>query len=62
VEATNNDWLFVDLIDDFRKYPPQEVKTLFGELHYSKKGNAYIADILYKKLCAIPEISYKLQP
>ncbi len=61
-EAANNKWLFIDLIEDLRKYPPQEVSTLFRSYHYRERGNAYIADILYKKLRAIPEISYKLQP
>ena len=57
-ETAKNGWLFIDLIEEFRNYPPQEVGTLFN-VHYSEKGNAYIAEILYKKLLAIPEISRK---
>jgi len=57
-ETAKNGWLFIDLIEEIRNYPPQEVGTLFKG-HYSEKGNAYIAEILYKKLLAIPEISRK---
>lgn len=53
--------LFIDLIDEFRTLPPQEVRTLFDDNHnhYSEKGNSYIAALLYKKLLAIPGIKLK---
>jgi len=59
-EAVKHDFIFIDLIDEFRKYPPLEVSTLFAG-HYSAKGNAYIANIMHEKLLAIPEIAYKFQ-
>lgn len=61
-EALKSNLLFIDLIDEFRKSPPQEVNALFSDLwHYTEKGNLYIAALLYKKLLAIPEIADKFQ-
>ena len=59
-EAISQEFIFIDLIDEFRKYPPQEVHSLFNG-HYSEKGNTYIANILYKKLLSIPEIASRFQ-
>jgi hypothetical protein len=69
--ASENDLLFIDVIEEFRKLPPQEVYKLFiGEGvvdhygaagHYTEDGNAFIANTLYEKLLAVPEISEKLQ-
>ncbi len=60
-EAVKHDFIYIDLIDELRKYPPQEVETLYHWWHYSEKGNSYIANIMYEKLLSIPEITYKLQ-
>jgi hypothetical protein len=61
VESTKRNIFFVDLIDEFRKLPNLEVKTLFlGDGHYTVKGNEYIAHILNKKLLSLPEVSNKL--
>ncbi len=59
--------LFIDLVDDFRRLPANAVPPLFipaGALHYdhaaghyTEAGNAYIADLLYRKLTAIPEVA-----
>ena len=59
-QAEEQDFIFIDLIDEFRTYPPQEVGSLFGN-HYSPKGNEYIANILYKKLLTFPEVARKLK-
>jgi len=69
-ETTKQDLLFIDLIDEFRKLPPQTIESLFiprGAVdfegsagHYTEKGNTYIAQILYEKLLTIPEISGRL--
>ena len=59
-EAMSREFIFIDLIEEFRKYPPQEVESLFAG-HYSEKGNAYIANILYEKLLSIPEIASRFQ-
>ena len=44
------------MIDDFRKLPVQKVEALFNE-HYSEEGNVYIAETLYNKLLAAPQIA-----
>jgi hypothetical protein len=59
-ESRKRGFLFVDLVDEIRKYAPNEVATLFDH-HYSEQGNAYIAKLLHEKLLAIPEISEKLR-
>lgn len=55
--------VYMDLIEDFRRVPPEEIDKMFigpGVFaHYSEEGNAYIANILYKKLVASPKISKK---
>jgi hypothetical protein len=61
--------VYIDLIEDFKKILPQEIKKMFishGVLdyqyaagHYTEEGNAYIAEMLYNKLIAIPQISDK---
>ncbi len=71
-EAKKNNFLYIDLIDEFRKLPPQTVKNYFiteefnkfpgGAGHYTEEGNAFIAKLLYDKLLAIPETSDKLKP
>jgi hypothetical protein len=62
--------VYIDLIEDFKKVLPQEIKKMFispGVLdyhyaagHYTEEGNAYIAEMLYNKLIAIPQISERL--
>lgn len=69
--AAKNGWLYVDLVDEFRKLPSQEIRELFisedavdyygASGHYTEEGNAFVAESLYKKLMTIPEISAKLQ-
>jgi hypothetical protein len=69
-EAEKNNWLFVDLIDEFRKLPPQQVGELFisediadyygAAGHYTEEGNMFIADTLYQKLLSMPQVSDKL--
>ena len=66
-EAEKNNWLFVDLIEEFRKLPPQQVGDLFisediadyygAAGHYTEKGNRFIADTLYQALLSIPQVS-----
>jgi hypothetical protein len=48
-EARRNGYLFVDIVDELRSYPPQGVKDLFYG-HFSVEGNRYVADLLYRKL------------
>ena len=51
VSARESGILFIDLFDEFREYPPQEMRSLFNpDSHYSPKGNRFIADALYKKM------------
>ena len=69
-EAADRHVAFIDVIEELRKLPPQEIEPLFiadGALdyvgaagHYSEAGNAYVADVLYRRLLAIPEAAVKL--
>ena len=53
-------YIFLDLVEEFRKLPSDNVKSLyisknikdytFSKGHYSVKGNQYIAFLLYKKM------------
>jgi hypothetical protein len=68
--VANDKIVYIDLIENFKKVPPQDIKKMFiapGVLdyyyaagHYTEEGNAYIAEMLYNKLIGIPEISKKL--
>lgn len=69
-EAAKRGVEFVDLVADFQKMPRSQMKKVFlpaGELsfrgaggHYSAEGNKVIAEALYKRLAACPEISTRL--
>ena len=71
IETSKRNIIFIDLIDDFRKQSLSLFESMFikkdingfigGYGHYTETGNSYIARILYNKLLAIPEISYKLE-
>lgn len=68
--AEQQDILFIDLVEEFKDWTPDELATMFipkGALdyqgaagHYTAKGNQYVADVLYERLLALPEISQKL--
>ena len=63
--------LYLDLTDDFRRLPPQQLDQFFiasGALdftgaagHYTEAGNAFSADLIYRGLLANPEIAAKLR-
>ena len=58
--------IYIDLVDDFRQLPEDELESLFipnGAIdfpgaagHYSVKGHEYIANRLYQELMAHPKI------
>jgi hypothetical protein len=62
--------LFIDLADDFRRLPPGELDKLFigaGTInypgaagHYTEAGNAFVADLIYRRLLANPQTAAKL--
>jgi len=62
--------LFIDLADDFRRLPPGELDKLFigtGAInfpgaagHYTEAGNAFVADLIYRRLLANPGTAAKL--
>lgn len=62
--------LYLDLTDDFRRLPPEELDKLFmpqGAVdfpgaagHYSEAGNAFVADLIYRRLAANPETAAQL--
>lgn len=69
-EAAKNNLLLIDLYDEFLKLPHPEVERFFihkndfdpnAAGHYTEEGNAYIAEMLYKKLLSIPELSEKIR-
>ncbi|MHC4267353.1 MAG: hypothetical protein ACYSTS_02700 [Planctomycetota bacterium] len=55
--------LFIDLVSEFEKLPYGERNMMIDPewLHFSEKGNEYIARLLYKKLISFPEISKKIE-
>jgi hypothetical protein len=66
--AADEDLILIDLVEDFRGLPPEEINRLFipyddnldfpeAAGHYSVSGNQYIAELLYEKLLAQPEIA-----
>jgi hypothetical protein len=62
--------VYLDFLDDFRRLPPGELDKLFiaqGAVdfpgaagHYTEAGNAFIADLIYRRLLASPETAAKL--
>lgn len=62
--------LFIDLVEEFKDWPQDELATMFiardaldyqgAAGHYTAKGNQHVADVLYERLLALPEISQKL--
>ncbi|HEY5175682.1 MAG TPA: hypothetical protein VII95_08990 [Terriglobales bacterium] len=62
--------LYLDLFDDFHRLPPDELDRIFiarGTIdfrgaagHYTEAGNAYVADLIYRRLLANPETAAKL--
>lgn len=65
--ARETDIPYIDLLEDFRKMSFAEVEESFitetefeysGTAgHYSVKGNRYVADLLYRRLVSMPELS-----
>ena len=61
---------YLDLTDDFKRLPPGELDKLFigtGTIafpgaagHYTEAGNAFVADLIYRRLLADPKTAAKL--
>ncbi len=70
-ESAKQGWIFFDLVQEFKRLPAQQALSFFigagdtqyasGIGHYNEKGNVYIANLIYKKLLTLPEISEKLK-
>ena len=63
-EAKQHGYLFVDLVEELQKVRPDSVRGLFtrGALpHYSREGNRYVAETLYRRLRAMPEMEKLLK-
>jgi hypothetical protein len=67
--AQRHGLLYLDLSNDFRHLPPEELDKLFigrtigfpaAPGHYSEAGNAFVADLIYKWLLANPITAAKL--
>ena len=62
--------LYFDLADDFHRLSPQQLDQFFiapGAIdfpgaagHYTEAGNAFVADLIYRRLLANPETAAKL--
>jgi hypothetical protein len=59
---------WIDLVDDFRKLPPEEARKLFineadvpqyksAAGHYTNEGNALVARLLYERITGLPTVS-----
>lgn len=69
--ARQHNVLFIDLSDDFRRLSPAEADKLYipnGAVeaqgaagHYNETGNAFVADLIYRRLLADPQTAAKLQ-
>jgi len=70
-EAVKHNLLFIDLVDEIRKLPPQNIDHLFikeGLInysyaigHYTNEGNLFIAKKLYNELISIHKILHRMQ-
>jgi len=60
--SETNGFPIVDLVDEMAKLSPQESAGLYSDNgHYSEKGNLIAAQLLYKRLIALPPVAAKLQ-
>lgn len=67
--AGQHNLVYLDFLDDFRRLPPAELDKLFiapGAVdfpgaagHYTEAGNAFIADLIYRRLLAGPQAAAK---
>jgi hypothetical protein len=70
-KSKEDGWIYLDLIQDFKVLPEDDVPTLFlkeGEVnfpgaagHYNAAGSAYIARLLHRRLLEIDEISERIE-
>ena len=68
--AQQHGLLYLDFSDDFHRLPPEELDKFFigkrmigfpaAPGHYSEAGNAFVADLIYRRLLANPETSARL--
>jgi len=58
-EAGQKGFVFLDLVDEIRKLPADEVPGLY-DYHFNEKGNQWVARALYEKLTSLPEVQSKL--
>lgn len=50
-EVDQNDYLFVDVVEEMRTLSPQRVDALFRKGgHYTAEGNRYVAEVIHNKL------------
>jgi hypothetical protein len=64
--AAQHGLLFVDLVPELRKFPPADADRLYlpgetGSRHPSAEGHRMIAEKLYERLLAMPEIAPRLK-
>lgn len=55
-EAARQGITFLDLVEEIRRVPPTEVDELYApNAHFSVAGNAWAAEVLYRRLAALIE-------
>jgi hypothetical protein len=55
-------FLTIDLVDEITQLPPEDVAALYTDSgHYSENGNRIIAQVLYNRLLALPDINSRLE-
>lgn len=69
-EAQKNRWIFIDLVEEMRQLPREQVKALFirddvgrfrgSKGHYNEAGNEFIARALLRKMREHPAIAERL--
>ncbi len=62
-EVGENEYLFVDVVEEMRTLPPDRVETLFRQGgHYTAEGNRYVAEVIHRKLSDYSVLSDHLHP
>lgn len=52
--ATEQDILYLDIVEEMRKLPPPQIREIFGpHAHYSEAGNAFVAGAIHARLTEI---------
>ena len=69
--AERSDFVYVGLVEGFKRLPPDSISSMFvlierpavpiARWHYTVAGNQWVADRLYQRLLAIPDVARRLR-